>query len=155
MIYTIGYAGGLTPSKLQRIVMHLDAELIDCRSRPTSRIAGFGGNQLDALLNAAYIAGRDRPRYAKHGAWLGGRGNVKAGGIEFLRGYDGADRKNAILMCMEEEPWLCHRHADIVKPHFPDALHIYSGLLYSPADIDQAIETRQMPPSRGELFPSK
>jgi len=159
MIYTIGYQG-LAPAALLRIVEHLDAVLIDCRHRPVSRIPGYGGNQLNLLLNAGRMLGRQPMRYEQHGHHLGGRGNVKPDGITELclrfKPIPGFTKgPHCILMCMEEAPWECHRHHDIVKPHFPDALHIYAGLLYSPADIDQAIATRQMPPSRGELFPSE
>jgi len=153
MIYTTGYQV-LKPPRLKAIAAHLDAIVVDCRCSTRSRIAGFGGRQLAELL------GDD---YTQQGDKLGGRGQTTATGIEWLRRYDSPEHSprvadqpmNALLMCLEEEPWQCHRHTDIVKPHFPDALHIYAGLLYSPADIELAIETQQMPPSRGELFPSE
>jgi hypothetical protein len=120
-IFSIGYGGrtdGLeNPQQLHRMVLQLDATLVDCRSKPTSRKAGFGGQQLALLFNG---------RYEWHGAELGGMGEgVTARGIAWLRSQK-AEGRRLVLMCMEAEPWLCHRHHRIAM-RAPDlgVLHIY------------------------------
>jgi uncharacterized protein (DUF488 family) len=147
MIYTIGYQA-LTPEKLKRIVLALDAQLIDCRSSIRSRIAGFGGRQLEQLLGAASEGGR-----YEHWPELGGRTKIKRDAIAALLPFDTDDKPNCVLMCMEQEPWLCHRHHDIVMPHFPHALHVYQNGLYTAEDIAKAIVTEKMPASRGVVLP--
>jgi hypothetical protein len=121
LIFSIGYGGrndGLdSPGQLHRIVLDLGATLIDCRSKPVSRKAGFGGQQLALLLNG---------RYEWHGAELGGMGRgVTARGLAWLRGQKASGRR-LVLLCMEAEPWLCHRHHRIAM-RAPDleVLHIY------------------------------
>ena len=149
MIYTIGYQA-LTPDKLKAICTHLDAGLIDCRASPRSRVKGFGGRQLEALFG---------PWYVSLGHCLGGRGQTTPDGIESIAYFEGESAaaktgpRNCMLMCMETAPWECHRHHDIVQPHFPKALHVYMNGLYSPADVERMIETRQPVPVRGTVFP--
>lgn len=154
MIYTIGYQT-LRPKRLLEIADQLGiSTVIDCRCTTRSRVAGFGGLQLSRLLNTEHTP----DRYVHCGRTLGGRGNVTAEGIDWLRRTfyaDAPDGRNGLLLCMEEGPWDCHRHHDIVREHFPNALHIYSELLYSPADIEQAMRDGRLPSrSRGEVFPS-
>lgn len=153
MIFTIGYQA-MKPARLVAIARHLDCTVIDCRCSLRSRIAGFGGRQLTELFE------REGVTYAQHGDKLGGRGQTTAAGIDLLRTlfYDGntgpAPKPNCLLLCLEDGPWDCHRHEAIVRPHFPDALHIFSELFYTPADIERAMVERKLPPSRGEVFPS-
>jgi hypothetical protein len=126
-IYTIGYAR-LKPRRLAEIATGLNATVIDCRVKPVSRIAGFGGRQLAEFLGA---------RYEQRGDRLGGRGATTPAGIAELR----AERRNVILLCMEEAPGDCHRHVTICGPHFPDAIHIFRDELLTAAGLQAAIDT--------------
>jgi len=141
LIFSIGYGGrndGLdSPAQLHRMVVSLDATLIDCRSKPSSRKAGFGGRQLALLFNG---------RYEWHGAELGGMGRgVTERGLAWLRCQKAAGR-NLVLMCMEAEPWICHRHHRIAM-RAPDlgVLHIYRSPgssiwdVFTAADVQAAI----------------
>lgn len=140
MIYTIGYQN-LTPSRLQEIVTGLDAVLFDVRHVPRSRKAGFGGNQLQALLGERYVA---------QGEQLGGRGHVTKSGlcdvVQYQADFPGTGRarygspKHVILMCLEEAPGDCHRHSDICSAHFPDAIHIYQDELFTARALDTALQ---------------
>jgi uncharacterized protein (DUF488 family) len=128
MIYTIGY-NNLTPTRLLQIVEGLSALLVDCRHKPVSRRAGFGGNQLKQSFAGDYF---------QAGHMLGGRDNVTVKGIEWLRGMDTANLMPILLLCMEEAPGECHRHTDICKPHFPRAVHIYQDQLIRVSDLIHA-----------------
>lgn len=132
MIYTIGYQG-LTPEFLRRLVEELDATLIDCRSSTRSRIPGFGGRQLAALLPG---------RYEDRGKDLGGRGPINPQAIEELRErFYAQDKPDCVLMCMEANVADCHRHHAIAAPHFPEALHIDRQLrLFTAAQVQQSME---------------
>lgn len=141
-IYTIGYQALGTPEKLQAIAAHLDCTVIDCRCTTRSRIAGFGGLQLKALLGE---------RYVHMGDGLGGRGQTSVAGLACLLRYEGTE--NCLLMCMEAAPWECHRHTDICLPHFPEARHIFMNGLYSPADVEAMVATEQPVAHRGTVFP--
>jgi hypothetical protein len=116
MIYTVGYAGRLTPSRLVRLVEALDAVLIDCRYRAYSRRSEFSGSTLATQFG---------DRYQWRGRELGGYGHTAPAGIERLRGYD-MTGGNCILMCSEEAPGDCHRPLRHLRPalsgsdpHFP------------------------------------
>lgn len=126
MIYTIGYQL-LTPAALAAIAARLDATVIDCRLKPVSRVPGFGGRQLAALLGS---------RYQQHGHHLGGYGHTTAEGIDFLCRRQGC----LLLLCMEEAPGDCHRHHAICAPHFPDALHIYRDEIFTAGELRRAID---------------
>lgn len=130
MIYTLGYQC-LTPERLREIVLALDAVLLDCRAKPVSRIPGFGGRQLEALM-------RPHPgeakRYLPMGDMLGGFGQVTEGGIASLQLYDD-DLANCVLLCREEHPIDCHRHHAITGPHYPQAMHIYRDRLFFSRDL--------------------
>jgi uncharacterized protein (DUF488 family) len=132
VIYTIGYQA-LTPAKLAATVQALNARLFDCRSSPRSRIAGFGGNQLRELLgDEAYL-------YV--GYSLGGRAPINAQAVKAIkRQHDGPDKRNAILMCLEDSPTDCHRHTAICGPHIPNALHILDGCLFTVAGIEAVMQ---------------
>lgn len=142
MIFTIGYQK-LTPERLKEIATKLRALVVDCRHKPVSRKKGFGGNQLRELLGTAH--------YKQMGHWLGGRGNVREEGILWLRGIKALlltpenaritqhpNCRNVMLLCQEEAPGECHRHEDICKEHFPDAVHIYQDQLVRVSDLNHA-----------------
>lgn len=128
MIYTIGYQR-LTAEQLQTVVTKLGAMLIDCRAKPVSRRAGFGGRQLEA---------RFKGRYIQAGHFLGGFEQTTEPGLQWLR--DMAAQGNVILMCMEEAPGECHRHHLICGPHFPEATHIYQDELLTAESLQSAID---------------
>lgn len=121
MLYSIGYSGMRAASELLDLAQSLDAVIIDVRARPVSRKSGFSRWNLAAVLGE---------RYEWHGDKLGGRKAgekpaVTAEGIQLLSRRI-AD-ENLILMCLEHEPWLCHRHLDICSPYFPEAVHLLHG----------------------------
>lgn len=128
MIYTIGYAK-LSLPKLRRLLVNLDAQLIDCRSRPFSRIPGYS----KAALIDTFAA-----RYEWRGDQLGGQGNTSKEGVARLKRESGA--KNLLLMCLEEAPGDCHRHHDICWPRLPDAVHIFRGELFTAAALQKAFD---------------
>jgi hypothetical protein len=126
MIFTVGYSG-LAPTRLKRIAEALDADVIDCRFKPTSRNASYRQGPLRALLGERYIWAGDK---------LGGMGHVTGEGLKFIK-----DRKrNSILMCMCHAPGDCHRHMDITKGNFPNAIHIFEDELILEADLAKAID---------------
>ena len=136
-IYTIGYARLGPPTRLRRIVRHLNAKLIDCRSSPRSRIKGYGGRQLAELLGDAYDYAGDQ---------LGGRGPVTAEGLALLEPYHRARTRHCIAMCLEDMPADCHRFHAITEPHFPRARHIVCELLtLTNAQVRRMIDTGELP----------
>lgn len=126
MIYTIGYQK-ITPKQLLTILCGLNATLVDVRSSPQSRKAGFSRKALTALLGDG--------QYEWQGEGLGGRRAIDPAAIEALR----ARRDHVMLMCMEESPLACHRHNTICGPHFPRALHIFQGELIRAGDLAKAV----------------
>jgi len=117
VMYTVGYSKMSSASHLLTLADDLDAVIIDVRARPVSRKPGFSKSNLVSLLAS---------RYEWHGDVLGGRvkgrgPGVTKEGIDLLRSRGG---ENLVLMCMEHEPWLCHRRGEICAPYFPDAIHI-------------------------------
>jgi uncharacterized protein (DUF488 family) len=129
MLYTIGYQR-LTPQRLAQFVDALQALLVDCRHKPSSRIAGFGRYQLEQRFGM---------RYAWRGSILGGSGNTTSEGFRYLREVSRGDG-NLLLMCMEEAPGDCHRHHDICARHFPDAIHIFQDELFTARALQAAID---------------
>lgn len=131
-IYTIGYAGGMTPLAIRATAEELDALVIDVRSSPRSRIPGFGFKALHEVLGATYAQAPE----------LGGRedpdGKPFQEGIKRLRAYEG-EHRHCLLMCLEHDPWMCHRHHTITAPHFPAALHLYDGAFYTSKNVADAI----------------
>jgi uncharacterized protein (DUF488 family) len=127
MFYTIGYQT-LTPDFLKKLVSDLDVILVDVRSSTRSRIRGFGGRQLEALL---------AERYA-HRPDLGGRAGPKgitkqaiAGLFEQHEEALANGRRGLMLMCLEHSPGDCHRHLYITSRHIPDAVHIYDDEVFT------------------------
>lgn len=123
-IYSIGYQA-LRPARLFEIAKQLNATVIDCRYKPYSSIPGFDMPVLKSLL---------KTRYEYHGHHLGGLGHVTDAGIAFVR----ESKHNLLLMCMEEAPGDCHRHADICAPYFPKAIHVYRDELILCVELERA-----------------
>lgn len=128
MIYTIGYQA-TKPPVFDWIVKGLNGLVVDCRSKPRTRIAGYGSKQIPDRVGADH--------YVWKGDVLGGmKPGVLPEGIAWIKAQAKAfpDRP-LILMCMEHSPDECHRHHAIVMPFFKTkALHIYEGGLFEPVD---------------------
>lgn len=119
---------------LQAVLVDLDAVLIDCRFKPTTRKKGFGGRQLEALL------GQDK--YRARGSSLGGFGHVTRAGLDELEEFTEELGPHAVLMCMEEAPGECHRHHDIGVPLFTygiDVMHLFRDEAILAADLMTAL----------------
>lgn len=139
MIYSIGYEG-LSLERLQRILKHFDAKLVDVRGMPRSRKAGFSQNQLGKLLGE---------RYAWMGKFLGNKGenHVTDAGLRWVADHDGP-QPNIMLMCMERAPAECHRHHLIARPlstlghpHRPvDVVHIFDNELVLARDLQASLD---------------
>jgi len=131
MIYTIGYQR-LLVEQLDLILDELDCDLVDVRSMPFSRNPAFRSPALRKhygrrYLSAGYmLGGIDKS---------GGKDQVTAEGLDWLRPAMSGARRNALLLCLEENPAHCHRHLSICGPHFPKALHVYRDGLYLAADL--------------------
>jgi uncharacterized protein (DUF488 family) len=107
MIHTIGYSK-LTPAKLVDLVAKLGIDtVIDARSVPVTRCAGFGRRQLETLLGS---------KYEWRGPDLGGRDpGVTTEGLASIRAAD-KKGKRQLVMCTEHIPADCHRHWAIGLP---------------------------------------
>lgn len=139
MIYTIGYAR-LAPARLLEIATALDAQVVDVRRSPRSRIAGYGARQLPALLGSRYVWAGDT---------LGG-GQVTEAGLALVEGL--ARTSPVILMCLEHSPGDCHRHHDIALPlarrgwavrhiyEWAEDDGSYAGELVEPLELQRAID---------------
>ena len=128
MIYTIGYQR-LSLDRLDAILKALNAQLIDCRNKPVSRIRGYHSGQLER---------RYGPRYERRGHELGGRDNTTSAGIDNLRTT--AKKHNVLLMCMEHAPGDCHRHFSICIPHFPEAIHLFEDDMITAGELEASID---------------
>lgn len=134
MIYTIGYAR-LTPAKLATILDLLRVgELLDTRSSPRTRVAGFGWKQL-----------RDRfpALYEYRGDSLGGRAPIEPTALEWLAQRSREYARPIMLMCMEESPGECHRHHAIALPlaqQGAEVLHIYRSEVIEPQELQRSID---------------
>lgn len=115
MLFTVGYQTR-TVENIRKLTDKLKAILVDCRSNPVSRKAGFNRKSLEKEISA----------YKWMGEHLGGRTVVTGEGIEYLR--SGLEvGQNMLLMCMEESPLDCHRYHTICSHMFPEAIHIVAG----------------------------
>lgn len=140
MLYTIGYAK-LTPALLVKTLDRFSiATLVDVRSSPRTRVAGFGNRQLETLLG---------PRYAYRGNELGGRPpGVSERGLLWLAHLAACNEAvgdHTAIMCMEEAPGDCHRHHTIslqmVARRAADVRHIYRNELIEATELQRAIDT--------------
>ena len=103
-LYTYGYAGQ-QPQQLNSLAESLDALVVDIRFRPSSRIPGWSGAQLQQLLGERY-----QPLPA-----LGNR-NYKGGPVEFVDLESGINQvgqllalRPVILLCACADVNRCHR----------------------------------------------
>ncbi|HKV40141.1 MAG TPA: DUF488 domain-containing protein [Blastocatellia bacterium] len=112
-LYTIGYQK-LPLAQLVEIVRQLDALLVDCRLYPKS-----SWNLDYSRSNLENVFGQ---RYIWKGRVLGGFDHVTSEGIDWIK--QEREKRPLLLMCMEHDPWECHRHHTICGPYFSDAIHI-------------------------------
>jgi hypothetical protein len=127
MIFTIGYQR-LSTDKLAGV---LDALLVDVRSTPISRKAGYSGKALRERFGSDYLWLGDH---------LGGKTPVTEFGLGEIAVYDRHPSLHCVLLCLEHAPGGCHRHHAICGPHFPQALHIYQDMLIPAYSLQEAIE---------------
>ncbi len=134
MIYTVGYAK-LDHPRLRRLLRALRAQhLVDVRSIPTSRRPGFGRHQLAAAF----------PEYTWQGQWLGGIKPGKPGTTpEGLHWLSSQIDCNPLIMCLEEPPADCHRHALIARPLLKrgiDCIHVYQNELIEASELQRSLD---------------
>jgi len=150
-LFTVGYQK-LGLADLCKLAADLGALVVDVRSSPNSRRAGFSQWELEQAL------GR---KYAFQGDLLGGRSEIDPAGIAWIqRKLEGSflfKPTNVLLLCMEEAPGDCHRHKTICSVHFPEALHIYQGAVVSSYDLQEAIDSDTLPALKElhSLFPHR
>jgi uncharacterized protein (DUF488 family) len=136
-IYTVGY-DHMSPKRLIEVLDALDVVLlIDCRSKPWSRIPGFDKATLMRSLGT---------RYEWRGRELGGLGDgPQAAAIEVLAASARAKSRNVALLCKEEAPAACHRHSDIAVPllkkHGIDCVHVFQDELVLASELERALQT--------------
>jgi Domain of unknown function DUF488 len=127
MIYTIGYAT-LTQSKLLAIAELLEATVIDVRSIPRSRKAGFSKSALTALLGKRY----------EHIPSLGGKPFKPP-----KRALDALKERtdNVILMCVEDVPTDCHRFL-LGELLDCEVWHIWDGKLFEQKPLQAMLDAK-------------
>lgn len=138
-IFSIGYQGDMSPSRLAGILEQLEADLVDVRSRPSGRVKrGFARRDLEALLGG---------RYTWRGDTLGGMGaGVRPEGLDWLveRSAAAALAGRAVaIMCAEEAPGECHRHHQIALPLLERGVvvrHVYRGEVIDADELQRAID---------------
>jgi uncharacterized protein (DUF488 family) len=101
-VYTAGYSGR-TPEVFKKIVVQMDAVVLDIRFSPVSRNPRCGKGSLECLLNERY----------KHVRAFGNR-NYRGGAIELVDPEAGVKiveklKKTAILLCVCADYESCHR----------------------------------------------
>lgn len=131
MLYTIGYQH-LSPAELARIARDLDATIIDVRGSPSGRVKrGFSR----VALTADY-----RERYAWHGHHLGNRGanRMTEAGIAFATSLAADKARAFILLCQEEAPAECHRHAIACQIPYP-VRHIFRNEIVLASELQRSI----------------
>lgn len=129
MIYSIGYAR-MTPQDLEKTLRERRIDLlIDVRSVPYSRKAGFNRKRLEEQFGLEV--------YIWKGDILGGKfGPVQEAGIDYLLRLDKEGKQ--ILMCLENDPRDCHRYEDIgvrLLEHGIDVVHLHDGIEETTSDI--------------------
>jgi len=129
MIYTIG-TSKLKPARLGEILTYLGARLIDVRSRPYSRVAGWSIKPLTAQFGAKYT----------HVPALGGfdvEPTVQAVALATLESLKESD--HVMLLCMEHSPGECHRHHDIALALKRDVTHVFDHELINARELQRSI----------------
>jgi hypothetical protein len=131
MLYTFGY-GRSKQARLVELAEELDAKVVDCRSSPHTRVAGFGKRQLTEALGS---------RYVWKGAILGGRNDGPTPeGLAWIRAELSLGH-NLIAMCMEHAPGDCHRHCWIGLPLAKEGVtvrHVFENTLIEPVELQRA-----------------
>lgn len=130
-VFSVGYIG-YTPAAFDNVVAGFD-KVVDVRSSPFSRKAGFSGKAL---------AGRLGSRYVWKGAVLGGRPpGVTLAGINWILDTVKAG-ESLILICKEEAPGSCHRHLSIARMLLlrgEDVWHVYQDQVVKASDLDPVL----------------
>ncbi len=129
MIYSIGYIK-ITPEQLEQTIREHNIDLlIDVRSVPSSRKAGFNRKKLEQRFGLEV--------YVWKGDILGGKfGPALDIGIDYLLQLDKEGKQ--ILMCVENDPRDCHRYQDIgvrLLEHGIDVVHLYDGKAETTSEI--------------------
>ena len=109
MVYTIGYQDKDINFFVNALKTHGVGVLLDVRTRPTGWNPAFRGKALENRTK------REGIMYQWRGLWLGGFGAIKESSIQKLADYVNGTEKNICLMCMEADPFQCHRHYEIAE----------------------------------------
>src|SRR5256885_10526382 len=129
-ILSVGYQH-LTARQFARIAAHVDY-IVDTRSSPLSRKPGWSGRALAEKFGEKYVW---------EGALLGGRGTaVRPAGLRKLRALN-EQGKRLLLLCLEEAPGDCHRHAMIARRLLPDinVLHIWQNEVVTASELERSL----------------
>lgn len=136
-IYTIGYQK-LSHDAIRAVMRKIKSEhLVDVRSIPMSRRAGFNRNQLAAAFPKEYRWEGDR---------LGGIKPGKPGttreGLDWLADFSIAN--NPLIMCVCHAPGTCHRHVMVASPLLKrnpkiDCIHIFEDQLILASELERSI----------------
>ena len=105
MLFTIGYQGKGVDFFLCALKRYWVKTLLDVRSKPYSRIACYNKNALKKLLEEEGV------NYKWVGDKLGGLRDIREEEIKRLAEWQNG--RVACLMCMEANPFACHRHNEI------------------------------------------
>jgi len=129
MIYTIG-TSKLKPARLEEILAYFGARLIDVRTRPLSRVAGWSIKPLTAQFGEDYthipaLGGYDVDPVAQADAMAK---------LESLPEHD-----HVMLLCMEHPPGECHRHHSIAMNLKRDVLHVYQDQIIHAKELHRSI----------------
>jgi uncharacterized protein (DUF488 family) len=121
MLYTIGYQD----KRIDKFIAALHEReikwLLDVRSKPFSRITSYRRDVLKRRLK------REGITYSWAGATLGGFCKIKENEIKRLAKWQ--EGKVAVIMCMEADPWDCHRFqiAERLGRYGVSVVHITKG----------------------------
>jgi hypothetical protein len=133
-IFTVG-CENLTPARLREIVTGLSITvLMDCRTVPSSRPAGFSKSNLQEAFNDVY-------------RWEGERLGIRSkgsSGVKWFAKFATTTAGNILLLCKEEAPGSCHLHYKIALPLLHqkdmDILHICDDEVILASELHRAID---------------
>ena len=109
MLYTIGYQDKDINLLINALKTYEVSILLDVRTRPTGWNPAFREKALGNRMKREGII------YEWRGLWLGGFVRIKESSIESLADYVKGTEKNICLLCMEADPFQCHRHYEIAE----------------------------------------
>lgn len=150
-IFTVGYQQ-LTVAQLGNVISAVDAHmLVDVRSIPNSRKAGFNRRQLEAAFPRHY-------RWEGHhlGGMKPGKPGTTPAGLNWLACTQDTSRR-VLLLCVCQAPGNCHRHVLIAKQMISvygiDCRHIFQDHMVRASELDRSI--RDDDDYKSEPFPPK